>query len=150
LNDYLTILKRYYIKLYNKANSKKDNLISKFQSTPEKSKEFLRRKRNHHNEKLEDFVTNSNEINRIIEYKGELIQKIDPIFNDPESEFLKAHFYAPRKQIFGVYYDIFNVNVAVIWFVCLVFYGILYFRLLKKALIYLENKQFIKKRKISK
>ncbi len=150
LNDYLTILKRYYIKLYNKANSKKDNLISKFQSTPEKSKEFLRRKRNHHNEKLEDFVTNSNEINRIIEYKGELIQKIDPIFNDPESEFLKAHFYAPRKQIFGVYYDTFNVNVAVIWFVCLVFYGILYFRLLKKALIYLENKQFIKKRKISK
>src|SRR6056297_2374321 len=150
LDNYLTLLRRYYIKLYNKANSKKDELISKFQSTPEKRKEFLRRKRNHHNEKLEDFVTNSNEINRIIEYKGELIQKIDPIFNDPESKFLKAHFYAPRKQIFGVYYDTFNVNVAVIWFVCLVFYGILYFRLLKKALIYLENKQFIKKRKISK
>ncbi len=150
LDNYLTLLRRYYIKLYNKANSKKDELISKFQSTPEKRKEFLRRKRNHHNEKLEDFVTNSNEINRIIEYKGELIQKIDPIFNDPESKFLKAHFYAPRKQIFGVFYDTFTVNVIVIWFVCLIFYGILYFRLLKKALSYLENKQYIRKKKAIK
>jgi len=60
----------------------------------------LKLKRNYSNESLEEFVTNSNEVERIVEYKGELIQKIDPIYLDPTSPFIKAHFYAPQKMIF--------------------------------------------------
>ncbi len=144
LDDYFKLLKRYYIKLYNKASSKKDSRVSKMQTDSASRQAFLRLKRNHHNEKLEEFVKNSNEITRIIEYDDELIQKIDPVFLDPENEFIKAHFYAPRKQFLGEYYDTFNVNVIVVWFMSILLYIILYFRLLRKALTYAENKQFIK------
>jgi len=144
LDDYFELLRRYYMKLYNKASTGKDHKISKFQSDSASREEFLKLKRNHHNEKLAEFVKNSNEINRIIEYKDELIQKIDPIFLDPENKFVKAHFYAPRKQAFGDYHATFGINVAIIWFMSILLYMVLYFRLLRGLLTYFEEKQFIK------
>jgi len=138
LNRYLSLLKRYYIKLYNKSNAKKDAKISGMQSDAQKREEFLELKRTHYNEKLADFVKNSNEVNRIIEYDGELIQKIDPIFMDPDNKFVKAHFYAPRKQFFGNYYDTFWVNFIVIWVMSILIYIMLYHRLLRKFLDFLE------------
>jgi ABC-type multidrug transport system ATPase subunit/uncharacterized tellurite resistance protein B-like protein len=138
LSRYLELLKRYYIKLYNKANNKKDSKISRMQSSSEERNKLLALKRAHYNEKLADFVKNSNEINRIIEYKDQLIQKIDPVFKDPDSKFIKAHFYAPRKQAFGNYHETFWVNFIVIWAMSIILYIILYFRLLRKFLDFLE------------
>ena len=138
LSRYLSLLKRYYIKLYNKANAKKDAKISEMQSDAQKREKFLELKRAHYNEKLADFVKNSNEVNRIIEYGGELIQKIDPIFMDPDNKLVKAHFYAPRKQVFGNYYDTFWVNLVVIWGMSILLYIMLYYRLLRKFLNFLE------------
>ncbi len=143
LHDYLGMLKKYYIKLYNKASSKRDQVMSRMQQSGEDKKQLMRLRRNHYNEKLADFVTNSGELHRIIEYEGELVQKIDPIFKDPEYPFIKAHFYAPRKQLFGQYYSTFAVNVLVIWMMSLILYFILYFRLLRKALDFLENKKYV-------
>jgi len=140
LSRYFSLLKRYYIKLYNKANAKKDSKISDLQSAEELRQEFLALKRAHYNEKLADFVQNSNEMNRIIEYKGELVQKIDPVFLDPESSFVKAHFYAPRKQVFGNFHDTFWVNFVVIWVMSILLYLILYFRLLRKSMDFLETR----------
>jgi len=138
LNRYLSLLKRYYIKLYNKANAKKDAEISEMQSDTQKRERFLELKRAHYNEKLADFVKNSNEVNRIIEYDGELIQKIDPVFMDPDNKFVKAHFYAPRKQVFGNYYDTFWVNFVIIWAMSILLYIMLYYRLLRRFLDFLE------------
>ena len=148
LDQYLRLLKRYYIKLYNKANSKKDVRISEIQSGEEGRQKFLSLKRAHYNEKLADFVTNSNEIHRIIEYKGELIQKIDPVFLDPDNRFVKAHFYAPRKQLFGEYYETFWVNLGVIWFMTILLYIVLYFRLLRKTLDRLERSGALQLKKL--
>ena len=142
LHDYFSLLKRYYIKLYNKASSKKDQIMADMQESPEGKQQLLRIRRNHYNEKLEDFVRNSNEIHRIIEYEGELVQKIDPIFKDPKHPFIKAHFYAPRKQLFGNYHSTFLVNTLVIWFMSVLLYFILYFRLLRRLLDYIENKRY--------
>jgi hypothetical protein len=142
LKKYFDILNRYYIKLYNKANSYKDNLISDLQKTPEDRKSFMTLKRRYHNENLSELLRNSNEINRIIEYNGELFQKIDPIYLDPQNNLIKAHFYAPRKQVFGKYYDTFWVNIMVIWLMAVLLYVVLYFRLLKKALDFFEEKRF--------
>jgi hypothetical protein len=102
-------------------------------------------KRKYFNESLEEFVTNKNEYERIVEYKGKLIQKTDPIYLDPMFPFLKAHFYSPRKMIFGEYYNTFWVNLMVIWLKILGFYLALYYRLLKKFLDFFENMEFRKK-----
>jgi ABC-type multidrug transport system ATPase subunit/uncharacterized tellurite resistance protein B-like protein len=142
LKNYLDILNKYYIKLYNKANGLKDNLISGLQKTSEDREEFMDIKRKYYNENLADLMKNSNEINRIIEYKGELFQKIDPVFLDPQNKFIKAHFYAPRKQFLGNYYSTFWVNIIVIWTMTIMFYFVLKYRLLKRALDFFEQKTF--------
>ena len=47
---------------------------------------------------------------------------------------INAHFYAPRKMMFGKYVDTFWVNMMVIWFMSLTMAITLYFDLLKKLL----------------
>lgn len=137
--DYLNLVRQYYVKLFNKYNNEEDQLKSKLQQTPEGRDEYFRIKREYDNESLTDFVTNSSAVERIIEYKDELFQKIDPIYLDPPSRFIKAHFYAPRKQVFGRYFDSFGVNICVVWFMTIVLYVILYYRLLKKLLDLFEQ-----------
>jgi ABC-type multidrug transport system ATPase subunit len=136
---YLDQLNRFYIKRYNRANTQKDELVNNLQRTFDDREKFLKLKRENFNESLDEFVTNTNEVERIVEYNAELIQKIDPIYLDPTSPFIKAHFYAPQKMVFGYFFSTFWVNVCVIWFMTIMLYLILYYRLLLKALDYLEQ-----------
>ena len=144
--QYLNGIKSYNIKLYNKANSQKDRLIKELQQTAEAEEAYYKTKREHNNEKLEEFVENSNVAERIIEYKNRLYQKIHPIYMDPEHPFLRAHFYAPRKQLFGNYFSTFAVNIVVIWLMTGILYVMLYYRLLKRLLDYLEQLAHRRKR----
>lgn len=139
---YLNILNKYYIKLYNKANGLKDKQISDLQKSPEEKEAFMKLKREYYNENLAELLKNSNEINRITEFKGELFQKIDPIYLDPRSNLIKSHFYAPRKKFLGNYFNTFWVNIIVIWLMAALLYIVLYFRLLKRALDFFEQKRF--------
>ena len=68
-----------------------------------------------------------------------MIQKRDPIYLDPTHEFIKAHFYAPRKMIAGVFVSTIWVNVMVIWVMTFCLYILLYFRVLKRILDRLER-----------
>ncbi len=132
------ILNKNYKKWYNEANAQRDAII--VAATNKDPKAFLELKKKHYNESLEEFVKNSNETDdRTIEFKGRIIQKIDPIFQDPEHPFIKAHFYAPRKQIFGTFIDTFWVNIIVIWLMIIFTYLVLYFRLLKRFLDFIEE-----------
>jgi hypothetical protein len=137
--EYLKNINRLYIRVYNKVCNSRDKVISDLQITPEEKQKFVELKRAYYNDKLAEFAENKNEIVRIIEYKGHLYQKIDPIYMDPEYKFVKAHFYSPRKQVFGRFYSTFWVNLCVIWVMTLLLYVILYYRGLKKLLDYAER-----------
>lgn len=139
LETYLKNVNRAYIRVYNQINDKKDKLIRSYQKTSEDKDAFIELKRRYHNDKLAEFVRNSNEAVRIVEYKGKLIQKISPIYLDPEPRMVKAHFYAPRKMVFNNYYSTFWVNTMVIWFMSFLFYLVLYYRGLRKLLNFFEN-----------
>jgi len=138
---YIDKIKRYNIKLYNKANSEKDKLTNDLQKDEESSALYFKTKHEHNNEALEDFVKNRNSsrIESIMQYKDRLYQKSNPIYLDPSQKFIKAQFYAPRKQVFGNYYSTFWINIIVIWIMTLVLYLALYLRLLKKLLDFFEE-----------
>jgi ABC-type multidrug transport system ATPase subunit len=131
-------LRKYYVKAYNSWNKQRDSFIRKQQKNPEEKENFLKLKRDHYNEKLAEFVENTNEATRIIEYNGELIQKIDPIYNDPKLPIIKSHFYAPRKMFINRYFSTYWVNTIVIWVFALILYLVLHFRLLKRLILYFE------------
>ncbi|MBK9389922.1 MAG: ATP-binding cassette domain-containing protein [Bacteroidetes bacterium] len=130
--NYVEILRKYYIDYYNFADKKRNALINKLEK--ENGNLYLVLRDKHHNKALEEFAVNKNETKIIIEYNGELIQKMDPVFLDPQYRFIKAHFYSPTKQIFGTYIDTYIINVIVLWVMTLLLYTALYFRLLKRLL----------------
>ena len=132
VQNYIELLRKYYIEYYNNADRKRNELTEKLQK--EDGNLYLKLRDKHHNESLEEFALNKNELTGIVEYKGHLVQKKDPIFLDPQYPFIKAHFYSPTKQIFGNYIDTYVVNVLVLWFMTIGLYLILYFRLLKRLL----------------
>jgi ABC-type multidrug transport system ATPase subunit len=129
---YIEKLRRFYIDYSNRAKDLKDALITRLQT--EDKDAFLKLRNNYANESLEEFVTNKNETVKTLEYNGEIVQKLEPIYMEPEHSFIRAHFYAPTKKVFGIKVDTFAVNVVVLWLMTIMFYIILYFRLLKKAL----------------
>jgi ABC-type multidrug transport system ATPase subunit len=138
LRNHLKALNSYYIKIYNKNSDEKDKHIS---TRNKESKDgFLAEKNMFENESLSDLVRNSTEFNKILEKDGELIQRADPVFLDPvHSEYGRAHFFAPRKKMFGKYFDTFWFNLSVIWAMSLTLAITLYFDVLKKILDGLEN-----------
>ena len=131
-NNLVELLRKYYIDYYNYADDKRNLLIEKLQN--EEGNSYIRLRNKYHNASLEEFVINKNETTKILEFKGELIQKMDPIFMDPEFKFIKAHFYSPTKQVFGAYYDTYIINIIILWMITILLYLALYFRLLKKFL----------------
>jgi len=129
---YFDKLTRYYSALYNKSAERKDRLTAEITAANPDSLLIL--KSSYHNQSLADMVKNSNEIYRIIEYKGRFLQNYHPIYKDPEHPFIKAQFYAPVKQLFGKYYPTMWINLLVIWGFNVFFFVALYFRWLPKLL----------------
>jgi ABC-type multidrug transport system ATPase subunit len=134
--EYLVALQTFYRGIFKSAKSEIDRIT--MQIDREELNELSRK---HTNERLEEFVTNSKTFKMYTEYKkkGDMIQKKDPIYLDPTHKFVKAHFYAPRKMIAGVFVDTLWVNVMVIWIMTIGLFILLYFRILKKFLDFFEN-----------
>jgi len=129
---FLSTTKRYNDQLYNRAYGIKDSIQVNLKKA--NSEAYNKLERDFANEKLTEFVKNTQVKDRSIDFRGLIYQKIDPIYLDPESKFIKAHFYAPRKQLFGTFVSTFWVNIMVIWGMTIFLYVILYYRLLKKLL----------------
>ena len=97
----------------------------------------MKLKDDYENESLSQLVKNSNDISgeRSLEKDGRLVQQIDPVFQDPmESNIGRAHFFAPRKKFFGIYYPTMLFNLCVIWAMSLILMITLYFDVFKSAL----------------
>lgn len=133
--EYLETLKKFYSKTFKAAVTKIDDITRSFNQD-----ELQELERRSANRTLKEFVTNNKSLDLYTEYRGDMIQKRDPIYLDPTHKFIKAHFYAPRKMIAGRYVPTLWVNVMVIWFMTLLLYLLLYFRVLKRFLDRLEQR----------
>jgi len=130
--NYVESVRKLYVNLYNDASNRKEALKSRLAG--ENLQKFLKLRDSYFNKSLEDFVKDKNESTKTIIYKGELVQKLDPIFMDSKYKLIRAHFYAPEKKVFGMKIDTYIVNVIVLWIMTFFIYLALYFRLLKKFL----------------
>jgi len=105
-------------------------------------KEYEKFRQSYQNEAISILVKNQDEPQRIIESGGRLIQKIYPIYKDPEPDHLidfDAQFYLPQKHILRAKIDTFHFNLAVIWCMSILLYITLYFDVLRRVLVRLEN-----------
>ena len=147
LRELINSINRFYIRVANNASEKRDDMISTMNKTPEEKAAFNQLKNDYENISLSDLVTNKNDLNFIVEVDNMLIQRQDPVYLDPEG--FRAHFYAPRKKLFGNFIETFWANIGVIWLMAIVLMFTLYFDVFKGILDGLEKittKLFAKKR----
>ena len=135
LKEYLSKIKKQYVKEYNDADKIYNDWIMNIQNSEAGKAEYIADKNDYQNEKLEQLVKNDNIGDAMIEEDGRLVPTKDGIFRDGSDEHLiRSHFFAPRKNVFGNYYSTFWVNLLVIWMMSLVLWITLYYDALRKAL----------------
>lgn len=121
-------IEKFYIRAYNYANSQREEIITSLTKTPELRSSYLKLQDDNYNESLEDFVTNKNDIKKIVEYEGELVQKQNLIYLTPvDVGLFGAHFYAPTKPFFGRQLTTLSANIMVIWLMTIVLAIVLFF-----------------------
>ncbi|MCK6617450.1 MAG: ATP-binding cassette domain-containing protein [Cyclobacteriaceae bacterium] len=136
-SEFLISLRRFYIRLYNKADEEKEKLVASLTDTPEKEREYELFRDQYRNEAIAEFVKNLTETHRIIEKDGKLIQKIYPIYKDPEPEHIvdfDAQFYMPAKHFLNTNVNTLIFNTGVIWSMTLVLAIALYFDVLRRII----------------
>ena len=139
VGDFFENLRVYYIKYSKNARDKEEAIVNLLNKDSVSRYNYLKEQDEYTNESLSDLVTNKNSILRILDMNGTLIQKQDPIYLDTvNSNFGRAHFYAPSKRFFGNFYDTFGFNLCVIWLMSLMLGITLYFDILKKFINMLE------------
>jgi energy-coupling factor transporter ATP-binding protein EcfA2 len=134
LDTYFEDYRANYQKVYKLNESKIDKRMTKFEK---KGRNINDEKNLYMNESLSDLVRNVSVKDRLLEYNGELIQQINPIFQNPGSEGIfdyRTQFFAPKKNLLGVQVSTLLFNVLVVWCMTAIFYGFLYFELLKKGI----------------
>jgi ABC-type multidrug transport system ATPase subunit/uncharacterized tellurite resistance protein B-like protein len=135
--DFQEKLKQFYINRYNNADRAKEEKIRQYTNTPEKERRFEQFREEYHNEAISDFVKNLSETHRIIEKDGKLIQKIYPIYKDPDPDHMvdfNAQFYMPAKHFLSFNVDTFIFNTGVIWSMTLTLAILLYFDVLRRII----------------
>jgi ABC transport system ATP-binding/permease protein len=116
VQEILGQLTRHYRSIYKEAETRKEERIAEMTSTPEAKQAYFALLDGCRNESLTDIVTNKNDVNVIVEYHGELVQKSDPIYLEPhEGGFFDAHFYAPRKLLWGMSVSTLVGNTLMLW-----------------------------------
>ncbi len=131
LDNYTEKVRTYYVNVSKYADDKIDKLKHSMQETEEGRENFIKLKQDYFNYTLSVLVENKNSIDAIIEYKNELFQKINPIYQDPETNFIRAHFYAPYKKVFNLKLPTYWMNIIVLWLFVLIFYLLLYINAFK-------------------
>jgi ABC-type multidrug transport system ATPase subunit len=135
--EFMEKLKQTYIKRYNGADKQKEDYLKSLTNTPAKEKEFELFKESYQNEAIMELVKNTTETHRIIEKDGKLVQKIYPVYKDPDPEHIvdfDAQFYMPSKHFLSMNIDTFFFNLGVIWSMTFVLAIALYFELLRKVI----------------
>jgi ABC-type multidrug transport system ATPase subunit len=130
---HLNKLNKFHNTRYQKVKSEKDKLINRLNK--ENGDQFLfNQKMKYHNKSLEALVLNSEtkEFFRVTPYG--YMQKIAPVYKNPDFTNGRAHFLASQKNLFGLSVDTFIFNVGIIWLMSTFLYIALYYNWLRKLL----------------
>jgi|TARA_R110000737_G_scaffold161270_1_gene189152 ABC-type multidrug transport system ATPase subunit len=127
-NYFLLKLQQQYKRQYDQAVLSIEKFVTETGNV-----QFAKIENEYINENLRNLLTNREEYNKIMRYNGELIQKVDQIFQDsPSNGIFSSPLYSPYKYLFGIKLPTFWANLFVIWIMSLLLYFLLYFDMLSR------------------
>lgn len=124
---------------YNRSSREKDEIYSTMEKQLGGKDALLKLQDDYVNRSITDLVLNRNQLKKIIEYDGYLIQRMDPVFEVPHSKYGRAHMYAPVKVLGNIRIDTYWFDLMILWLSVGMAYMILYYDLLKKMMTQLES-----------
>ena len=137
LKNHLTFLETSYKDRLSISREKKDDLYTSISKI--KGDRYLRDlQNNNHNKSLGKLVDKKDGVDRIVEINNELVQIVDPIYNDTYVQKYqmdcRSNFFSPVKYLFGKKINTYWFNLGVIWMMIVTLFGLLYYNVLKKIL----------------
>lgn len=151
VQKFLVTLRQYYGIRNTKATDAKEKLIMELTQTPEQRAVFEQMRLKYQNESVNRLVENSSDLVRIVEWRGELVQKIYPIYFEdhrPAHHFdFRENFYVPQKHFMDRKFDTLYFNIAIIWLMTIILYITLYFEVLKRLVHSLVMRRKYKQKK---
>lgn len=142
INSYLQKVDTCYSNLFQLANRRRQNMIAYYQNEKDSTSKvrkarFKARYNQYFNESVADILKKIYEKKQMQEYKNHIIQRIDPIYQDPIPKNIlsfRTHFFAPTKHFMGKYFDTYWFNMTVIWILTSILYVFLYYDVFRKLL----------------
>lgn len=129
----LDVLTRHYRAVYKDAERGKERRIAELTATDSSRGAYFNLLDRYRNDGLADIVTNKNDLRMIVESKGELVRKSDPVYMEPRAGgFLAAHFYAPSKNLAGVRMSTLAGNVIMLWLMTVLLCAALHLEVFQK------------------
>lgn len=136
LERYLDKLFLHYVDMNNKGHELENNYVLAKTASASGNKDYLTLSERFRNLAVDKMVKNTEEQTKIIEYRGELVQKASPVFKFPEERGnpldFRTHFFAAVKPFMGRNWDTVYFNVFVLWLMSGFLYVALYHNWLKK------------------
>ncbi len=139
VNQWIDDLQKIFWAQYAESSKKRDAAYNDLLKEYESSDELFAFKQTYCNEAIEQILLNKRDLNKLVEYEGELIQLKDPIFKSPEHKMGRAHFYAAEKRIGNYLIKTFWFNLIVIWLMTVFLYIALYFDFCRKCFAFIER-----------
>ncbi len=143
--EFLTVLKRFYNLRRSNAESELEKRIIQMTDTQEKMAAYNAMKLSYKNDAVTRWVERTDDPKRILEWDGELVQKVYPIYCEehrPKHRLdFTANFFIPTKHFLGETFDTLYFNVAAIWVMGLILYATLYYEVLKKIVHAFETRR---------
>ncbi|MCW5900704.1 MAG: ATP-binding cassette domain-containing protein [Flavobacteriales bacterium] len=138
----LNTLIAHYRRTFKEAEKEKEGRIAEMTGDPAARTAYFRLYDQHRNEGLAEVVTNKNDVNVIVEYRGGLVRKSDPIYLEPaRGGFFAAHFYAPSKWLMGRRLPTLWANVGMLWTMSLLLGLALYLEWFPRAMAWMPGRK---------
>ncbi len=131
--------KQKNLRIYSESKREKDLLYKTLIKEYGSKEAFLKFKETYQNEALEEVVLNKHELQQMVVTGTSIIQKSDPVFQSPITNFGRTVLYAPEKRVMEVTIPTPLFNTFIIWLGVIFFYITLYFDILRKIIRYFET-----------
>ncbi|MCG8699044.1 MAG: ATP-binding cassette domain-containing protein [Bacteroidales bacterium] len=119
---YINTTRQNYSRKLDQIIDAKDKLILDIQNELGTREDMINFIRDNHNLRLEEFVLNKKENEKLQIRNNQIIQKYEPIFLFPESKLGRAHMFAPYKRIGNYYIETYWFNFMVMFLFMFLFY----------------------------
>jgi len=130
IKSFIEVLKKQYQIQFETSTDSIDQFIRKLGD-----KEYAKFQAKYGNQAINELAMNRRELNSLVIYEDELIQKTNPYYQITEqNSFFGSPLYVREKSFFGTVFNTPIINVIYIWLFTIGMYFILYFDLFKRLL----------------